>query len=242
MTATAAVKGAAPAPKKKSRAKANCVAYLIIIGIFLVGAICGGLIAGAAVKTRADDQGAAAAPALSSEPYGTRDGKTLTDEGVLILQSSNFAPLDCGLSPELQEYTYYLCEAYYLDFDFVMGLMYTESGFRADVISGTNDYGLMQINACNHATLSDKLGITDFTDPYQNIRAGVYILRGLFEKYDDAARVCMAYNMGEYGASVLWDKGIYNTTYSNKVLAKANEYAAMRADYDAEAAEIADGR
>mgnify|MGYP002624719398 CR=1 FL=1 len=241
MTATAAVKGAAPVPKKKRRAKANVAAYLVIIGIFIVGAICGGLIAGTAAKTTATNT-AAAEPALSSEPYGTRDGKTLTEEGVLILQSSNFTPLECGLSPELQEYTYYLCEAYYLDFDFVMGLMYTESSFRADIISGTNDYGLMQINACNHATLSDKLGITDFTDPYQNIRAGVYILRGLFEKYDDAAKVCMAYNMGEYGASVLWDKGIYNTTYSNKVLAKANEYAAMRADYDAEAAEITDGR
>lgn len=225
MTAAVAVNGAAPVPKKKSHAKANCVVYLII-GIFLVGAICGGVIVGAVVKMGADDQ--VAAPALSSELYGTRDGKALTDEGVLILQSQNFTPLECGLSPELQEYTYYLCEAYYLDFDFVMGLMYTESGFQADVISGTNGYGLMQINVCNHATLSDKLGITDFTDAYQNIRAGVYILRGLFEKYDDAAKVCMAYNMGEYGASVLWDKGIYNTTYSNKVLAKANEYAAER--------------
>lgn len=241
MTATAAVKRPITEDKRKSRKRAKYAAYLVLLGIFLIGAIVGGLIASAAVKTTANET-AAAEPALSSEPYGTRDGKTLTDEGVLILQSSNFAPLDCGLSPELQEYTYYLCEAYYLDFDFVMGLMYTESSFRADIISGTNDYGLMQINAINHATLSDKLGITDFTDPYQNIRAGVYILRGLFEKYDDAARVCMAYNMGEYGASVLWDKGIYNTTYSNKVLAKANEYAAMRADYDAEAAEIADGR
>lgn len=241
MTATAAVKRPITEDKRKSRKRAKYAAYLVLLGIFLVGAIVGGLIASAAVKTTANET-ATAEPALSSEPYGTRDGKTLTDEGVLILQSSNFAPLDCGLSPELQEYTYYLCEAYYLDFDFVMGLMYTESSFRADIISDTNDYGLMQINAINHATLSDKLGITDFTDPYQNIRAGVYILRGLFEKYDDAARVCMAYNMGEYGASVLWDKGIYNTTYSNKVLAKANEYAAMRADYDAEAAEIADGR
>lgn len=227
MTATAAVKRPITEDKRKSRKRAKYAAYLVLLGIFLAGAIVGGLIASAAVKTTANGT-AAAEPALSSEPYGTRDGKTLTDEGVLILQSSDFTPLECGLSPELQEYTYYLCEAYYLDFDFVMGLMYTESGFRADVISGTNDYGLMQINACNHATLSDKLGITDFTDAYQNIRAGVYILRGLFEKYDDAAKVCMAYNMGEYGASVLWDKGIYNTTYSNKVLAKANEYAAER--------------
>ena len=34
----------------------------------------------------------------------------------------------------------------------------------------------------------------------------------------------MAYNMGEYGASVLWEQGIYETSYSKKVLAKADEY------------------
>ena len=226
---TATIKGAA-APKRKSRRLATYRGYLIIIGIFLVGALVGGLIAGIAVSSHAQGSTEAANAALSSERYGTRDGKQLTEEGVLILESSDFKPLDCALSPELQEYTYYLCEAYYLDFDFVMGMMYTESSFRTDIISSTNDYGLMQINACNHEMLRNKLGITDFTDAYQNIRAGVYILRGLFEKYDDAARVCMAYNMGDYGASVLWDKGIYNTTYSNKVLAKANEYAEMRAD------------
>ena len=86
----------------------------------------------------------------------------------------------------------------------------------------------MQINECNHAELSDKLGITDFTEPYQNIRAGMYILRRLFEKYDEPALVCTAYNMGEYGASVLWEKGIYETAYSQKVLAKADEYAVQR--------------
>jgi len=229
---TATIKGSA-APKRKSRRAAAYKGYIIIIGIFLVGALVGALIAGIAVKANANSEAAQSA-ALSSERYGTRDGKQLTEEGVLILQSSDFTPLDCALSPELQEYTYYLCEAYYLDFDFVMGMMYTESSFRTDIISSTNDYGLMQINACNHEMLRNKLGITDFTDAYQNIRAGVYILRGLFEKYDDAARVCMAYNMGDYGASVLWEKGIYNTTYSNKVLAKANEYAEMRAANDGE--------
>ena len=109
-----------------------------------------------------------------------------------------------------------------------MALMYTESSFRADVVSGTNDYGLMQINKCNHEELSSALGITDFNEPYQNIRAGLYILRRLFEKYDEPSMVCMAYNMGEYGASVLWDNGVYSTSYSQKVLAKMDEYTAAQ--------------
>lgn len=40
----------------------------------------------------------------------------------------------------------------------------------------------------------------------------------LFEKYEDPEKVLMAYNMGETGAKRLWDKGIYETDYTNKVI------------------------
>lgn len=203
---------------------------VFLIAALIVGGVIGGIIVGAkmSISRNAEADGKEVQALSSSALYGTRDGKTLTPEGALIIESPDFVPLDCELPAELQEYTYYLCEAYYIDFDFVMALMYAESSFRTDVVSDTDDYGLMQINSANHEKLTENLGITDFTDPYQNIRAGVYILRGLFEKYDDAAKVLMAYNMGDYGASVLWDKGVYSTTYTNKVLAKADEYAAMR--------------
>lgn len=213
----------------KSRKRiAGLLAFLI--AALIVGGVIGGIIVGAkmSISRNAEADGKEVQALSSSALYGTRDGKTLTPEGALIIESPDFVPLDCELPAELQEYTYYLCEAYYIDFDFVMALMYAESSFRTDVVSDTDDYGLMQINSANHEKLTENLGITDFTDPYQNIRAGVYILRGLFEKYDDAAKVLMAYNMGDYGASVLWDKGVYSTTYTNKVLAKADEYAAMR--------------
>ena len=76
----------------------------------------------------------------------------------------------------------------------------------------------MQINTVNHEWLQEKLGITDFLDPYQNTRSGIYILRTLFEKYQDTAKVLMAYNMGEDGAKKLWDKGIYDTSTHKKSL------------------------
>lgn len=209
--------------KKKSRKKAATRFYIVLAVIFVIGGIIGGIIGGVV-------KGAVTVAASVEQPlYGTRDGKVITDDGVLTVQSSDFVPLECALSDDLQEYTYYLCQAYYIDFDFIMALMFAESSFRTDVVSKTNDYGLMQINAINHKELKDKLGITDLTDGYQNIRAGLYILRGLFEKYDDEAKVLMAYNMGDYGASVLWKRGVYTTSYTNKILAKADEYAAQRA-------------
>lgn len=194
----------------------------VLVSVLLIGAFLGSIVTGA-IKDNA---------AGKKTPYGSRDGNSITDDGEFIMLKNpeyDFVPIECELPYELQEYTYYICKAYYIDFNFVMALMFTESSFKTDVVSSTNDYGLMQINACNHKVLEDKLGITDIMEPYQNIRAGLYILRGLFEKYDDASRVCMAYSLGEYGASVLWDKGVYSTSYSNKILAKADEYAAQQA-------------
>ncbi len=212
-----------PKQGKKKTKKAAYMPFVIFVCIvLLIGGVIGGAITGAVAAS--DSKNGSSTQA--DKPYGTRDGKTLTTEPPYeYLVEGGFEPLDCALSEELQEYTYYLCEAYYIDFDFAMALMFTESSFRADVVSGTNDYGLMQINKCNHEYLAEQLGISDITNPYQNIRAGLYLLRGLFEKYDDAAKVCMAYNMGEYGASVLWEQGIYETNYSNKVLTQAEKYA-----------------
>lgn len=212
--------------KKTLRKKRERQVITFIICIFLIGAIVGGITVASIVYDSSDST-----TQKADELYGTRDGRYITENGGITFNyelTSEFQPLECALSVELQEFTYYLCEAYYIDFEFVMALMYTESSFNAEVVSATNDYGLMQINECNHAELSSALGITDFTEPYQNIRAGLYILRRLFEKYDEPALVCMAYNMGEYGASTLWDKGVYETSYSIKVLAQADEYEAQR--------------
>ena len=119
---------------------------------------------------------------------------------------------------EQQEFAYYLCTGYNIDFTLVMALIQNESSFDPAVISKTNDYGYMQINQINHQWLTDTLGVTDFTDPYQNIRAGVFVLRKLFERYQDTNMVLMAYNMGEDGAARLWEKGIYSTDYTEKIL------------------------
>lgn len=207
--------------KRRSNQRTSRQFIAFVAVLLLVGAIIGGAIVGTVNALLANTK--------ADTPYGTRDGKALRGEPPYeYLSDSDFVPLDCGLSEDLQEYTYYLCEAYYIDFDFAMALMFTESSFKADSISTTGDYGLMQINKRNHESLSSALGVSDFTEPYGNIRAGLFILRGLFEKYDEPALVCMAYNMGEYGASVLWEQGVYETAYSNKVLAKADEYAAQR--------------
>lgn len=131
--------------------------------------------------------------------------------------------IDCRLDDETQQMILEKCEEYGIDFAFTMAVIFKESSFRPNADSGSS-VGLMQINRINHDWLSKELGITDFFDPEQNVEAGLFMLRNLFEKYDDPHTVLMAYNMGEYGAKKQWDKGIFTSAYSEGVLQVADKY------------------
>lgn len=151
--------------------------------------------------------------------FGQPDGKMFEAELPLNWQSTlTFTPLDVPMNEELQEFVFYLSAAYDIDFTFVMALIQQESNYNADIVSATNDYGLMQINLQNHTYLKEQLGISDFLNPYDNIRVGMFTLRNLFEKYETPSKVLMAYNMGETGASRLWDQGVFESKYSKSIL------------------------
>ena len=131
--------------------------------------------------------------------------------------------INCRLDDETQQMILDKCEEYEIDFAFTMALIFKESSFRPEADSGSS-VGLMQIHRINHGWLSEELGLTDFFDPEQNVTAGLYMLRNLFEKYDDPHLVLMAYNMGETGARKLWHQGIYTSSYSEGVMRTADEF------------------
>ena len=140
---------------------------------------------------------------------------------------------DSPLSKDLQLYTYNKCVDYGIPehYELVLAMMWQESNYTEDLISSTNDYGIMQINSCNHSWLVDLLGPTDFLDASDNINAGIYVISKLLIKYGDVHKALMSYNMGEYGASLNWRAGNYTSRYSRGVVAKrevikANNYNA----------------
>ena len=153
------------------------------------------------------------------EKYGTVDGMIFQAEVPLNWKagSTDFVPLDVPMDRDLQEFIYYLCEEYNIEFTFVMALIRQESAFDSSCTSVTGDFGLMQINQCNFDYINQTLGINNVTNPYDNVRAGVFILRKLFEKYQKPNLVLMAYNMGESGAARLWENGIFESNYSKAV-------------------------
>lgn len=136
---------------------------------------------------------------------------------------------DVPLSKELQDYIYSVCDTYNVPCELVYGMIEVESGFRANVISATDDYGLMQINICNHEWLCKELDIVNLLDPKQNILAGVYIISSHLEATDgDIPLALMRYNCGATGAKRLWEQGIYSTSYTEKVITAYENYKKIK--------------
>lgn len=126
--------------------------------------------------------------------------------------------LDVPLDRWFQEYLHGLCEAEGVPYLLAVAVIEAESGYDPGAVSVCGDYGLMQINEVCHEWLGAELGITDFLDPWQNARAGVYLLGMYYRDFGYESGTLMAYNMGREAAEELFARGIYATDYSDRVI------------------------
>ena len=124
------------------------------------------------------------------------------------------------LSNGWQCWTQDLCRRYGIDYALMLGLMETESSFRLDADSGWA-YGLCQIGYINEEWLAAE-GVDIYTTA-GNIEAACIILSDYLSRYT-TEQALMAYNQGEYGASEDWDAGIYQSKYSDAVMAAAEKW------------------
>ena len=193
------------------------ILWLALLGIILISMLVGAIGHKVLTTTEGKEIPQSVTIAVITTPVPTP--KTVIDTEPVTVY------FDIPLSKELQDYIRNLCDEYGVPIELVIAIIDVESTFRADVVSKTNDYGLMQINKCNHEWLTDKLGVTDFLDPYQNINSGVHILSGHLEVTNgDIELALMRYNNGATGAKKLWDKGIYSTAYTQKIMTAYESY------------------
>jgi len=76
----------------------------------------------------------------------------------------------------------------------VLAVIGIESSGRTDVVSSAGAAGLMQLIPAT----AERFGVTDSTDPAENIKGGVAYLNWLMKEFDnDAVMVLAAYNAGE---------------------------------------------
>lgn len=125
---------------------------------------------------------------------------------------------------DLQCHLITVCEEYGVPYHIALGVIQAESSFTADASNGTC-FGYMQINKINAEWLSESIGVTDLTDPYQNLRSGVFILSDLFGDYGDWHKALIAYNYGPSGAQEhVFSKGYTTTGYSRAVMEYADAW------------------
>ena len=101
------------------------------------------------------------------------------------------------LSEGLQRYIYEICADEGVPVALVLAMIEQGSGFDAEKVSLSGDYGLMQIGSVNHTRLSAQFGNADMLNPYQNVFCGVKIMSSLLGSYEDYGDALLAYDLGD---------------------------------------------
>lgn len=134
---------------------------------------------------------------------------------------------DIPLSEDIQKYAYNKCQESGIDYSIFLGLMRKESSFNPSAKSSTGDYGLCQINQCNHNWMRETFGSDwDPMNPYDSIDASIFMLSEYTKDYncDNYHVLLMNYNMGHGNAVECFNSGIYSSKYSRAIMEYAKEY------------------
>lgn len=135
---------------------------------------------------------------------------------------------DIPLSEELQLHTFLTAKRYQIDYDLVLAVMFRESSFKLNAVNdngGSKDFGLMQVNDKYWAEeIEGELGYLDWrTNPYENIEAGIYILRKMHEKVMGEEAAVIAYHRGLRGFRDLKKQGVVSLDYSRDIMEYRSE-------------------
>ena len=145
----------------------------------------------------------------------------------LLLASSGAAGETETKEPDyIAEYGAYIEDVageYGISPELIEAVIYYESSGDPECHSEAGAVGLMQIIPKHHRERMERLGVSDLTDPYDNILVGTDIIAELAEEYE-AYDALAAYNCGEYSQTfkkVL--AGEKTWSYSEKILTMATE-------------------
>ena len=167
--------------------------------------------------------GRAISPTKAETVYKYKDNPTYKADTLPKVIKNHY--YNVPLSHNLQDFIYEICADEGVPVTLVLAMIETESGFNPEIISSTNDYGLLQINKVNHEWLKKSYRTADMLNSYQNVYCGIKIIGTFVKKYNnDLNKALMAYNMGDYGAKKAWQNGIKSTRYCEKILGLMNKY------------------
>lgn len=105
-----------------------------------------------------------AEPAQEPEPVEEEEENEKIEAALL---EQGYLHEEIPLDFDLQCHLIAVCEEYGVPQNVALGVIQAESSFTATAANGSC-YGYMQINSINSEWLSEKIRVTDLTDPYQN--------------------------------------------------------------------------
>jgi soluble lytic murein transglycosylase-like protein len=103
-----------------------------------------------------------------------------------------------GVPENTEEYRAYAlrkAREFGLDPKFVDAIFQIESGYKSTAKSKTGPVGIGQLTKATAKTFN--LDPKERTDPYKNMDTSMSLMKYLFDKYKDPAKVAIAYNQGE---------------------------------------------
>lgn len=138
-------------------------------------------------------------------------------------EAKQTALIAAGGQPLYEFYVDDICNNLYPDVpaSMIKAMITRESHWNPTCLGdhGTS-YGLMQIKPKWHQWRADKLGVTDWLDPYGNILVGVDMMNDYIHKYNSLALALMVYNGGAKYAQNNYEAGIISN-YARGVLEEA---------------------
>ncbi len=119
-----------------------------------------------------------------------------------------------NLSPEVSEYCRQAAEEFGFDRAVLEALVWKESTGNVGAKNGSH-IGLTQINPGGFKATMQLLGVTDVTDPLQNVRVCAYSLATWNAKYGNIHIALDCWNRGENAAAA--SNRTEGTKYTNKI-------------------------
>lgn len=124
-----------------------------------------------------------------------------------LMLTTNVYALDFMHQDDVYSMAIEICKPYNISPELVTAIIWKESRFATDAVSENGKcIGLCQISKGSHRARMERLGVTDLTNPYDNIRVAVDYLSELYADCDDTAYVLDRYN-GNSNAKSNYEKG-----------------------------------
>jgi hypothetical protein len=132
---------------------------------------------------------------------------------------------DCSiaLSREHQSFAYSKCKEYGVPFEVMLGLWGAEASWNINIgVTRDTYYGIGQVHIGYNKDYLKTYGV-DLCTPLGGLEGSIIIMRDKLQAHGgDINKALMAYNFGDWGAQKQWDKGVYSTYYTKKILSIAN--------------------